>query len=514
MTTGTDGLLGTRGWLDLPATLWAFNGVVDTRRRHLAVLACFDAHPFEPALNAERIGVEAARDAPELADSTTLLSTLDQLTNGWGLLTESRDETATYRTPAEFRLRTRQWQLTRDGQAAIATLDGAVRARAAYASLQPAALDDLVTALDRTAVAATDPADPEQVHSRLTDAIRIHTSLVGNLRTFMQDVNRFLTGVDAADDAVYEAKRAILTYLQQFVLDAERPATAVTAACDRLQALALDRVVGLAVEGAHLAPTVTGEDPRVLATAQLTAQAEGILEWFASDGPRTFDSMLPRGREAILKLLRILELQREQRRRASRLPDDFRALARAVAAAPDDRAASLVVQAATGLRPARHAVDAVPVAPVSTRPAADNPGVEVTVELRRRPRSPGRRRADPPVPDGRVRRQQRQAAMAADLAAQRTRRLRLACPPGTRLSDRPDLDHETFTYLLSLLAAALAAPPRPDGSRQATSTDGALTIVLTPIADGQAMTLTTPDGTFRGPDHWVAIHLTDQAVPA
>ena len=104
--------------------------------------------------------------------------------------------------------------------------------------------------------------------------------------------------------------------------------------------------------------------------------------------------------------------------------------------------------------------------------------------------------------------------MAADLAEQRTRRLRLACPPGTRLSDRPDLDHESFSYLLSLLAAALAVPPHPDGSRRTTSTDGALEIVLTPVDDGSTMTLTTPDGTFRGPDHWVQISPTDQAVPA
>ncbi|MEE8600718.1 DUF2397 family protein [Euzebya tangerina] len=283
------------GWSDLPRDLWSFNSG-ENRRRYLAVLACFDANAFEPALNAELARV----DAPELADDAALDATLDQLTTGWGLLTESRDETARYRDPAEFRRRTRQWQLTRDGQAAIATLHGAVAARTRYAALQPAVMDDLAAALSQTvdATRATPP-DVGIVHSRLSEAVRTHLTLVENLRTFMQDVNRFLTGVDAGDDEVYAAKQAILSYLQQFVLDADRPAGAIRRACTRIVDVGVDRLAELAVEGANLAPTLTGEDPRAGAVTQLTAEIHGILEWFGADGARLFDGMLPRGRGGV-----------------------------------------------------------------------------------------------------------------------------------------------------------------------------------------------------------------------
>ncbi|HVL98032.1 MAG TPA: DUF2397 family protein [Egibacteraceae bacterium] len=158
-------------WLALSRTLFAFNAG-DRREAHLAVLACFDDALFDPALNLEQLTATLRPTAPELAgDEELLLSVLGQLTSDWGLLEPSRDDSATYSDPGEFRRRTLQWALTPDGQAAVAGLNAAADRLAAVASLQPAALDAIAAALSQVAELAADPASSDAaLHVRLAEA--------------------------------------------------------------------------------------------------------------------------------------------------------------------------------------------------------------------------------------------------------------------------------------------------------------------------------------------------------
>ena len=81
-----------------------------------------------------------------------------------------------------------------------------------------------------------------------------------------------------------------------------------------------------------------------------------------------------------------------------------------------------------------------------------------------------------------------------------------------RLSQLGRLDHATFGRLLQLLGRALAASPRGDHTRRAVTADGRMEIVLAAPEDGRTAVITTPYGTFRGPDY--AIEITAMFQPS
>jgi uncharacterized protein (TIGR02677 family) len=508
-------------WAALPRNLFGpVSPSADRRDVYLAVLACFEDAHVEPALNLEALSRRLTATHPELADDELLVAALGQL-EGWGHLAASRDESATYRDPAEFRRRTLQWSLTAEGQAAVAALSAAVQRLVETAGLQPAALDQIADALAAVGQHAADQTgEPAQVHLRLAEAEAHHRSLVENLRAFTIQVQALLGRTDVTDDDLTAAKAAILEYLHRYVVDAGPPARRVAAALDRLATIGFDTVVEQAVAGANLAPGLGGDDPAVRATDERRRTLDALDRWFRADPgvASQFDLLLPRGRDAILKFMRVLELRREQRRRAASLPDDFRALARAFATAPTRDDCHRLWDAATGLHPARHhhlAVDDTDPVSAATL-AVNNPTVELPVELRRRPRSTGRERAAEPVRDDRAARAERQRQQAGELAAALQRRRGLATGGPVRLSSFGTLDRETFEDLLDLLAQTLSTSPRDDGCRAAVSADGQVEIVCHPPDTVRRARLRGPDGTLDAPDLLVSVQLlgVDATVPA
>jgi uncharacterized protein (TIGR02677 family) len=499
-------------WGALPRAMFGpVSPSAERRDLYLAVLACFEDAHVEPALNLEALSRRLADTHPELADDELLVGVLTQLEE-WGHLAASRDESATYRDPAEFRRRTLQWSLTAPGQATVAALSAAVQRLAETAGLQPAALDQIASALVEVARHATDDdGDPAQVHLRLAEAEAHHRSLVDNLRSFTIQVQELLGRTDVTDDDLSAAKSAILEYLHRYVVDAGPPARRVAAALARIADIGFDTVVERAVAGANLAPGLGGTDPAIRATEERRRSLDALDRWFRSEVgvPSQFDLLLPRGRDAILKFMRVLELRREQRRRAASLPDDFRALARAFATAPLREDAHRLWAAATGLHPARHhhlaTDDAEPVQAATL--ARNNPTVGLEVELRRRPRSPGREKAPEPVRDDRAARAARQREQAAALAAALERRRGLATGGTVRLSSFGQLDLDTFADLLDLLSQTLSTSPRSDGARAAVSADGQVEVVLHPPDTTRRARLKSPDGTLDAPDLRVSVEL-------
>ncbi|MTV27824.1 TIGR02677 family protein [Nitriliruptoraceae bacterium ZYF776] len=510
-----------RRWERLPPELFA-PLAADRRERYLTVLAAFAAELLEPALNLEAIGRAVSDARPDLADDAVLTPVLTQLVD-WGLLEESRDDSVTYRDPAEFRRRTLQWSLTVAGKATLAGLDAAVaELLESAAGLQAAALDRIAGALTDVAdLAASPQPDTAAIHLRLAEAESHHKSLVDNLRSFTGQVQRALVRADLTDDELDEVKRAILTYLHRYVVDADLPARRAGDAVRRLLDHGAETVVALAVVGENLAPGLGGEDPTLRATEARRRRFEALVAWFVDrpDEPAHFGQLLPRGRDAILRFLRVLELRRDQRRRAASLPDDLRTLARAAAAAPSRDAAHELWMVATGLHPARHhhlAVDdAEP--PAAATGVRRNPPVELTVELRRRPRTAGGTRTEAPLRDDRHLRAARQEREAAALAATLTRRRQLATDGTVRLSSFAALDDEAFADLLDLLGACLSVSPRDDGTRAMTSADGHVEVVLQPVdahAASHPAAIQGPHGRLVGPDLEVRVTLLGVEVAA
>lgn len=115
---------------------------------HLGVLSLFAERELtDPTLTLEDVLRGLPAQAPDLpCDELPVQRSLSQLVE-WGLLDESRNESATYRTPEEFQRRNLQWSLTPHGQASVAMLDHAAQFLAAVASLQPAAIDSLARSI-------------------------------------------------------------------------------------------------------------------------------------------------------------------------------------------------------------------------------------------------------------------------------------------------------------------------------------------------------------------------------
>lgn len=499
----------------------------DSRADYMAVLACFEAAVFEPALNLETLSNRLVSTVPGLAgDDATLERVLKQLVD-WNLLEASRDDSVSYADPVEFQRRHQQWALTHHGQATNAAIDAAFEQLRSAAALQPAAIDTIANALSEIADwigdagINTDPETAGQVHLRLVEAETHHRSLIDNLRTFTRDVTRALGRPELDDEELLEAKHHIIGYLDRYVVESEVPARNVADALDLLDQIGFEVVAAVATEGANLAPGLDGIDPRPAAEAIRLENLEALRRWFQGvDGPPMFSELLPRGRDAVLAFLRVLGIRREVARRNATLTEDFRSLARAFHRAPDDTYAHHLWSAATGLTPARHhhlSADDSDMAPSRGNPASLNPPAELVVELRRRPRSTGRPAHARPVPDRSRSRAEAQARAAAELVAARTRRAELATDGTIRLSSFSTLPLETYETFIELLAGALCTNLDNDGTRQMRSADGYVLVTVGALdnhAVGHTAAITTTTGTLRTPDCTIAIEILGQPVTA
>lgn len=495
----------------------------ESRDDYLAVLACFHAAVFEPAVNLESLSNRLRTTAPELSvDDTALLRCVRALV-GWDLLEESRDDSVTYRDAGEFARRHTQWSLTHAGQATIAALDASYEQLRRSAALQPAAIDAIAQALGEVADWLEGDVDAEiaaQVHVRLFDAEAHHRSLVDNLRTFTRDVTRTLGRPDIGDDDLAEAKNHIIGYLDRYVIGTEIPARRVSAALDRLEALGFDYVASIATDGANLTPGLDGIDPAVAARAARREHLDGLRAWFdTSAGTALFSQLLPRGRDAVLSFLRVLGIRREVARRNASLPEDFRALARVFAAAGSDTDAHRLWSAATGLVPARHhhlPGDDTGAGGSRGNPAHRNPAADLTLELRRRPRSTGRPGHGRPVPDRSAERLRAQARAAHELLKTAAVRASLATDGTVRISTFEHLDRTAFDVFLDLVADALTGPCDEAGQRATYSADGHVRVIVGPATEPHAAThtatVTTTDGTLRLPDVTIDVDVIAERI--
>jgi Protein of unknown function (DUF2397) len=64
-----------------------------------------------------------------------------------------------------------------------------------------------------------------------------------------------------------------------------------------------------------------------------------------------------------------------------------------------------------------------------------------------------------------------------------------------------------FDRLLELLGRALTTGPDRSGTRRTTTSDGRIEIVLRAAAPGRIAVLTTPLGTFSGPDYEIEVRV-------
>jgi uncharacterized protein (TIGR02677 family) len=504
-------------WRATPRTIFQV-ATTENRDMHLAVLSLFAERELtDPALTLEDVLFGLPGQAPDVpADDAAVRRSLDQLVE-WALLDESRNESATYRTPEEFQRRNLQWSLTAHGQTSVAVLDQAAHFLAAVASLQPAAIDSLARSIATVVqLVAEESADVAAVHVEWLQAEQHHQSLVDNVRRFQSQLAQLL-GDPTLDDAVMaQARDAIIEYLTRYIQDAEQPAARVAEALRRLHALGDATVLERALAGANLAPDPVHGDPAPRWLEERRRRLAALDEWFlrAADGSAPQMSRLrSRGRDSVLQFLRVMDLRRAHRRRSASIIDDFTAVARAFAHCEADDDAHRLFVAAFALHGARHhsigREDAETIDP-ATR-AAENPAIELQATLRVRPT--GRQRArERPIADPRQRRARAAAEQAARLRETEALRAAILTDGTVRLSSFGRLAYEQFCDLLDLLCGALTVFPADDGTRQCFSSDGQVEVIVHPLDTDRTCRLVTEAGTLTAPDFRLSVRLRGTEV--
>lgn len=499
-------------WRATPKTIFQV-ATTENRDLHLAVLALFAERELtDPALTLEDVLLVLPGQAPDLqVIEPGIRRSLEQLVE-WGLLDESRNEAATYRTPEEFQRRNLQWSLTAHGQTAVALLDEAARFLAAVASLQPAALDSLAQSIARVVnLTADTSSDNAIIHVELQQAEHHHQSLVDNVRRFQSQLSRLLSD-PALDDAIMaQARDAIIEYLTRYIQDAEQPAARVTEALQRLHEIGDTVVLERALTGANLAPDPIFGNPAPRWLEERTRRMAALDEWFLRTGDGSQPRMArlrARGRDWVLQFLRVMDLRRAHRRRSASIIDDFTTIARVFAACADEDEAARLFVAAFQLQGARHHtlvyddIDAVDPATM----AASNPAVDLAPTLRIQP-ARRQRAGERPVPDPQEQRARAAAEQAETLRRTAVLRKAIASDGTVRLSSYGRLDYQQFRDLMDMVCAALTALPSPDGIRQCISSDGQVEVIVHPADTSRTCRVETDAGVLTAPDFRLSVRL-------
>lgn len=443
----------------------------------------------------------------------------------WGNL-RSDPDTSRVTTVEDFHRARFLYQLTREGEAAeeaLAVYDEALGRRGA---LQAVALADIAVHLRalRELGAAPDP-DPAKVHLSLRALVDRFTDLAGNAQAFMGSLQRSIDLQDVDVEAFAAYKDQLIDYLQRFVADLVATGAEIAGLVEEIESHDVGRLLDLAarreaLDAAPGGPAGPGaEDPREI---EFTRHAEtwrerwaGFRGWFLSahGHPSQAKLLRSRARAAIPQLLQVVAALNERRTGRSDRSADFRALASWFATAPDDDARHRLWRAAFGLSGARHlSIDGDTLAdrdesPIEAgTPWAQAPPLRISPRLRQTGSYERRGKVARVVDRSEQRRHlaERAAREAEELAAARAA---LTTDGQVRLSALSGLDDSPFRLFLGLLGDALStlAPGRRETST--TSTDGSMAIRLSALPGAQEITIDTPGGTFRGPDHLV--HIVD-----
>ncbi|MEU5427196.1 TIGR02677 family protein [Streptomyces olivoreticuli] len=457
--------------------------------------------------------VHAALPAGERpAELDTVAKALDSLVE-WGNLRADPD-TARVTAVEDFYRKRFVYQLTQAGEAAEEALSAYDEALGRRGALQAVALHDIVTQLRALLVlGAEEEPDPAKTYLALDALTSRFAALADNARAFMGSLQRTIDLHDVGEEVFLAYKDRLIQYLERFIQDlitlGGRIAQLILESEDRIEPLLR---TAAAREAADASPEDAAHAERE-AYARWTGRWDGLAAWFVSRDGRESQARLLRGRAlgAIPQLLAVVRALNERRAGRSDRSADFRTLARWFAEAPDDDARHRLWRTAFGLHPTRHlTVDAETLAARTARPVpaatpwAEAAPLRISPQLRRT--GSYERRGKPHKVEDRSGARRHLAGIAARQAAETAAaRARLTTDGITRLSALGELDPLAFGLFLQLLGDALATW-RPGMTRTtATSNDGSMEIRLTVLDGGATAEITTPGGTFRGPDHTVEI---------
>lgn len=441
----------------------------------------------------------------------------------WGNLVASPD-TGRVTVVEDFYRKRQLFQLSPTGEAverALRTYDESLGRRGA---LQAVALDDIAVGLREILelIDATE-LDLGKLQQSLSALTSRFNDLADNASAFMASLQRTIDLTDT-DEAVFAAyKTRLIEYLERFIHDLavrgpQIAALLIDADADRVDA-ALWQLSSR--DAASVAPDPDDADAvaeRNRLHAVWANRWAGLRAWFLATEGRDSQAKLLRlsALAAIPSLLDVVRAVNARRSGRSDRSVDYLRLAQWFQEAETDADRHRLSRAAFGMYPARHlTADADTWSEWDSQsgltgiPWAQAPRVHISPQLRRTGSYERRGR-----PNQVIDRSAERAMLALKLeqetaqitAARRT----LAANGEVELASLAGLDSASFGLFLTLLGDALVSKRAEIDSVSTLSSDGTMSIDLTPLPGGPPVTIETERGTLRGPNHLV--HIRDLAA--
>lgn len=469
---------------------------------------------LEPLLAAQT----AAGVPADLLDAPSLDAALGQLCE-WGNL-ESHPDTADVATVEEFYRPRRLYQLTIRGEAAERALDVYRETIERPGELQSAALEDILQSLlELRHYQAAAELDDAKVHRTLLALRERFDGLTSQARLFVGSLQRAidLQGIEVETLLAY--KERLIEYLERFIGDLVISTVQIAAALQALDTAGVQNLLEAAAArdlADALAPT---DEDRTAAQRMWQARWDGLRAWFINrpGHPSQAEMLRARARAAIPALLNAVAGMNDRRAARSDRSADLRTLARWFAETNSEAEAHRLWRVAFGLSPARHLRindetldqwDQQPV-PANTSwlhasPILLSPRLHASGRHARPGRSSN-------VIDRTSEKAQLAAAAREEAAQIAAAQERLASRRVLRLSELRELgllNPLEFDLFLDLLGEALSQQSKGAEDVEASSSDGTLTITLSPTHDGQRAVISTSWGEFSGEDYFLTIRRT------
>jgi uncharacterized protein (TIGR02677 family) len=477
---------------------------------------------FAVHLRSREIADLVAHKRPDLADEAGLSGALDQLCE-WGNL-ERHLDTSEVRTVEEFYRPRYLYQLSRAGEEAEKAVARFLEAVLEGGELQAAALGDIRSLLGELgSLMRSTPIDEAKVFGVFTQLRSRFEELTSRAQIFMSSLQRSLDRhTDGLEGDLLRYKEVLISYLQKFVLELRISAGDISGCIREIEQGDLGAVFACLARRELSDALGAKEEDHARVANEWSIRWRGLRSWFLGDQrrPPLSETLRRKALSAIPQLLGSIHRLNERRIMRTDRGADLRVLARWFAETDADASAHRLWMATFGLTPSRHLLidakslverEASPVRPQTSWTEA--PTVQIAPRFRQTSRFT--RRGPGTVVVDRSKEKEYLAAMAKDEAAQlELARSELLEKGEVRLSALGPLSDPGFALFLDLLGDALARQALKGQAVEALSSDGSLLVRLEPLEDGSRAHVSTPSGTFSGPDYRIRILSTEASLQA
>lgn len=451
------------------------------------------------------------RDNPNRpANEEELAARLQQLVE-WGNLEKSPDRMEAT-TVEEFYRARYLYQLSEAGEAAEAALRHFEETLHRPGELQTEALRNIAEFLRAIRQLLDEPkSDIPKIHAQLANLFDRFEKLTNRAQAFMRGLQSTVDLHEISDTDFLEYKKRLLDYLERFLSDLVMATSQISTQI--LDLPSLEPVLPAIAQHELIDSLDKSNELAIREQNRWRGRWTGFCRWFlGANGELSQAEILRRrARESIPALLYTVQAINDKRVSKSDRHRDWQKLALWFAEAPNDDDAHRLWRNAFAMTPARHLqinketldrrdeVDETPrTSWLDADPIVVNPKLRATGRVTSR--GGPAKIIDTSKEREYLKRQAEEEARQLELA-----RERLAANRPMLLSEFEELNPQTFELLLDLLGEAMANRNDPNESIEASSTDGALTILLEPFDSGREARIRTSNGVLRGPDASVQI---------